>query len=1701
MNSSDSDNEHSSEFQTKLLGLCAMLYQRIQRLEKVMECSGTSYNGLFLEDIGETSTDEKFETSMENDFDDGIPPPPDHIPPPPPMPPPSPPVSVAKLNGTVLEGQDESTESSTDDSQTVYVRVSIPELNLQKCVCFHLDKTVWTAKQQLLLTLPRELQDGGNYGLYLPPESGKAGKFLDEERLVKDYPLSGPIGFLEFKYKRKVYKQLKLDKSQIRRLHTKANLKNFMDFVKAGSVDKVSKLLDKGLDPNYQDDKTGETPLSVAVTIDKSHPLIPVLVNGGAHLDYRGLDGMTPLHKAAKKANCKGLKVMLDLGASPNHKDNKRLTPLYYTMLYGGNAQCAQLLLHDRADVNVTDDRGWTEIHQACRYGRVQHLELLLYYKADMNIQNEAGNTALHICALYNQEACARVVLFRGANKDTKNYANQTAFQVAIVANNFEMAEMIRNHKVQDVVPFQDLPKYNVHRRPLSSYSAMHRTWSDTHLQHENAKTVLTNNGSLRSLPPQSIFTKNTSQTAVSLPRKTEGIVSPGSHASSTYTLPRSNKIAHSVNTGDMMKHKPYSVAATCTLPRTKDIKKCIESSRVMAHRKLYECLPGRVYIAIKNYTGQEAGELTLHEGDCVEVLSIGEHNYWEGKVRDTTGWFPSYCVEEVKMREKKNKGSIRRKDDVIVVKSHPMSLLAEPPKMIENDIRCVVLEKSKKGYGFVLRGAKSYTNDTNGTFEPSTQFPALQYLDSVDKGGVAHKAGLQAGDFILEINGENVIYATHRQVVDLVRKSGDTLRLKVATVIVKRPYTWTDGNRKNFSLCSSDAPKPPQRSAETRLSTNVTMGPDELEALEELDDAIRRHSSVSDLSASSNAGRLASIKARPTSKRLSQAEIYEIFKRQGSTEDITPGSTNTTKPVIPGPVSVKSSPNACHGSLRSALSTPNLVMSSHHGVYQRRTSSPSGTVKSDSHYRPSIGQPVLVDSTSEQEEVRESISEYRRSCSMSGSESTASSPSTMETASFTYHLPSVDDSTDDVDARSDYRKSSLHHSTIEGAISQSPTKNSKIPSSFNPDNAAKFHMLPPPISQHGIRTKLKQHQRTNSLTDRCTNPMPATQPVQILPQPDYMDVWIKGNKEVKGQSAEVKGHTEEVNRGEASSSAGHGGYLTAAVEKAALERQQSTERCSSDLQLSSDTHKENDSMTALHLALAAKERSLKESSKTELVESVDPSTALKIAVERRRIEIETDGYRGSNIDDKIQKYKRGDVKIDKNEKKEDTGVALRGEIQLAAAAMQQRLATKTPTKRNYVIPSKSAATTPNVNNSQKTVVIINPSQNKMKKDDMSDKKAAQNARLKASLQSKKTILVNKDMKSSALTQVSETESDLPTFLPPPPIDTDFDTVNNHSMIMPETLPPPPAEFSNLNDNTVGKTQKDHIPNRFMDGKYLTEEEKNRMNQQRILSQDMNYDNHKPGFNSIRKKFEMTQKGKPTVDKTFERSSKVIGMPVEPCQLPPPPVLFDDDRVVSLSPHRERNFDTASTVSSISTLSTLSSLSAVSGDNSDSCATILEDDESTDTLKSNRSVLSQNTSNNQHSLFGGAVHGPHDDFRVSTPPPPSEFSDTAYSSANSEAGGSEDGRDQWNFHSAPHGVRSDHRGYQDKIVDEWNVHDVAEWLQSINMSEYKQAFIDNEISGEHLSALTKEEFIELGITRIGHRMTIDRALKKVLQSF
>ncbi|XP_075808738.1 SH3 and multiple ankyrin repeat domains protein 1 isoform X4 [Microtus pennsylvanicus] len=709
------------------------------------------------------------------------------------------PGNLASTRG--LQGRSMSVPDDAHFSMMVF-RIGIPDLHQTKCLRFNPDATIWTAKQQVLCALSESLQDVLNYGLFQPATSGRDANFLEEERLLREYPQSFEKGvpYLEFRYKTRVYKQTNLDEKQLAKLHTKTGLKKFLEYVQLGTSDKVARLLDKGLDPNYHDSDSGETPLTLAAQTEGSVEVIRTLCLGGAHIDFRARDGMTALHKAACARHCLALTALLDLGGSPNYKDRRGLTPLFHTAMVGGDPRCCELLLYNRAQLGIADENGWQEIHQACQRGHSQHLEHLLFYGAEPGAQNASGNTALHICALYNKETCARILLYRGANKDVKNNNGQTPFQVAVIAGNFELGELIRNHREQDVVPFQESPKYAARRRGppgagLTVPPALLRANSDTSMALPDWMVFSAPGASSSGTPGPTSGPQGQSQPSAPSTKLSSGTLRSASS-------PRGAR-ARSPSRGrhpEDTKRQPRGRPSSSGTPREGPAGGTGGSGGPGGslgsrgrRRKLYSAVPGRSFMAVKSYQAQGEGEISLSKGEKIKVLSIGEGGFWEGQVKGRVGWFPSDCLEEVANRSQEGRQESRSDKAKRLFRHYTVGSYDsfDAPSLIDGidsgsdyiikEKTVLLQKKDSEGFGFVLRGAKAQTPIEE--FTPTPAFPALQYLESVDEGGVAWRAGLRMGDFLIEVNGQNVVKVGHRQVVNMIRQGGNTLMVKVVMV------------------------------------------------------------------------------------------------------------------------------------------------------------------------------------------------------------------------------------------------------------------------------------------------------------------------------------------------------------------------------------------------------------------------------------------------------------------------------------------------------------------------------------------------------------------------------------------------------------------------------------------------------------------------------------------------------------------------------------------------------------------------------------------------------------------------------------------------------------------------------------------------------------------------------------------------------
>lgn len=538
--------------------------------------------------------------------------------------------------------------------------------------------------------------------------------------------------------------------------------------------------------------------------------MVMTLYNGGAHLDFRSRDTLTPMHKAATIGNDKALKTLLELGAFAEVRDGRHLTPLYYSILSGGSVQAIEYLLFNGSTIGVRDDNNWQEIHHACKLGLSQHLDHLIYYGADVNAKNNSGNTPLHVCAIHNKENCARILLFRGCNRQERNLANQSAFESAIIAGNQLVADLIQSHRDADTVPIRDRPFYNTKRRSIYASADSHSTYSlslnGTNINASvNGSIYSHGNLSSQQKDKKSTLTMSMGTTDTLLDWTSENPTSAHALSASLRSKSMPKLVEDSAATGYMLNPigqsaTPAAAAAQISegssspTSRSRSISSDdhgfgsaslsnmsnspnnyhhnhnhhqIES---YGHRKrLYPTIPNRTYICHKAFKAGQVGELELKKGDLVEVFSVGDSGYWEGRCLSTgcEGWFKASSVQEFDNSGGEVEEVLKRQRLLDLIQHCDLSAL-----------RTVVLQRGRKGFGFVLRGAK--TNDLR--FEPTPEVPALQFLESVDKDSNADKAGLKPLDFVLEINNVDVTCRTHAECVKLIKKTGDTLALKVYT-------------------------------------------------------------------------------------------------------------------------------------------------------------------------------------------------------------------------------------------------------------------------------------------------------------------------------------------------------------------------------------------------------------------------------------------------------------------------------------------------------------------------------------------------------------------------------------------------------------------------------------------------------------------------------------------------------------------------------------------------------------------------------------------------------------------------------------------------------------------------------------------------------------------------------------------------------
>jgi hypothetical protein len=315
----------------------------------------------------------------------------------------------------------------------------VQPLLAQKCYACHGEEV-----QQSGLRLDRRQNAlrGGDYGPVIQPGNSAASKLI--RRLVNgdgglQMPPTGPLSDEEIGILRAWIDQGPEFRTEIAEIGGEAakpvdpRLVTLISAVRTGNTEAAGKLLDASPELINAHDLAGATPLHHAAGFGsleimrlllargadpngtnrrKSTPLfwalydeakVRLLLEKGAKVDARTIDGRSPIYQAASMANGVAvLRLLLDKGADPNVKTLVGMTPLMAACRASPDA--ARLLIERKADVNARNAANATALMAAAQAGRPELITVLLAKGADPNVRTKRNETALAEAATTGNE-------------------------------------------------------------------------------------------------------------------------------------------------------------------------------------------------------------------------------------------------------------------------------------------------------------------------------------------------------------------------------------------------------------------------------------------------------------------------------------------------------------------------------------------------------------------------------------------------------------------------------------------------------------------------------------------------------------------------------------------------------------------------------------------------------------------------------------------------------------------------------------------------------------------------------------------------------------------------------------------------------------------------------------------------------------------------------------------------------------------------------------------------------------------------------------------------------------------------------------------------------------------------------------------------------------------------------------------------
>lgn len=180
-------------------------------------------------------------------------------------------------------------------------------------------------------------------------------------------------------------------------------------------------------------DMYGDTVLHTATMTEVPASILQTLISGGAEINERNKDGVTPLALAIENGVEEHIRFYAEHGADINSKDTKGTTPLILALKDSDGSDKILKAIVNPANISSTDSDGNTPLIVAIQNNAtLAKIQYIISITEDVNTRNADGNTALYLTVLKNRQKVGELLLSKNADIFAANNRSKSPLSLAL---------------------------------------------------------------------------------------------------------------------------------------------------------------------------------------------------------------------------------------------------------------------------------------------------------------------------------------------------------------------------------------------------------------------------------------------------------------------------------------------------------------------------------------------------------------------------------------------------------------------------------------------------------------------------------------------------------------------------------------------------------------------------------------------------------------------------------------------------------------------------------------------------------------------------------------------------------------------------------------------------------------------------------------------------------------------------------------------------------------------------------------------------------------------------------------------------------------------------------------------------------------------------------------------------------------------